>query len=99
MRNLRRCLILSSTWLQKRRKYCAADTSALITTSHMRARPKRLSDGCLAATITIATAHTCRTILGLRSEEHTSELQSRRELVCRLLLEKKKQLTLESQPH
>src|SRR5690349_23702230 len=28
---------------------------------------------------------------GRRSEEHTSELQSRRELVCRLLLEKKKQ--------
>src|SRR5438874_7588263 len=27
---------------------------------------------------------------GVRSEEHTSELQSRRELVCRLLLEKKK---------
>src|SRR5438874_12915473 len=27
---------------------------------------------------------------GIRSEEHTSELQSRRELVCRLLLEKKK---------
>src|SRR5438874_1170334 len=29
-------------------------------------------------------------ILTLRSEEHTSELQSRRDLVCRLLLEKKK---------
>src|SRR5438067_9194380 len=28
--------------------------------------------------------------LGLRSEEHTSELQSRFDLVCRLLLEKKK---------
>src|SRR2546422_7559742 len=28
--------------------------------------------------------------LGLRSEEHTSELQSRLHLVCRLLLEKKK---------
>src|SRR5215471_21540015 len=27
-----------------------------------------------------------------RSEEHTSELQSRRDLVCRLLLEKKKEL-------
>src|SRR3989442_5999821 len=27
---------------------------------------------------------------GLRSEEHTSELQSRPHLVCRLLLEKKK---------
>src|SRR5690349_22958021 len=26
-----------------------------------------------------------------RSEEHTSELQSRRDLVCRLLLEKKKE--------
>src|SRR3712207_8277066 len=29
---------------------------------------------------------------GLRSEEHTSELQSRQYLVCRLLLEKKNQL-------
>src|SRR2546422_3346276 len=29
-----------------------------------------------------------------RSEEHTSELQSRLHLVCRLLLEKKKQNTL-----
>src|SRR2546421_6595714 len=28
--------------------------------------------------------------MGLRSEEHTSELQSRSDLVCRLLLEKKK---------
>src|SRR2546422_5427428 len=33
--------------------------------------------------LTIATAH-------VRSEEHTSELQSRLHLVCRLLLEKKK---------
>src|SRR5205814_6359896 len=30
--------------------------------------------------------------LGLRSEEHTSELQSLRHLVCRLLLEKKKKI-------
>src|SRR6266496_357251 len=29
---------------------------------------------------------------GARSEEHTSELQSRRDLVCRLLLEKKKNI-------
>src|SRR5438874_6689058 len=29
-----------------------------------------------------------------RSEEHTSELQSRRDLVCRLLLEKKKKSAL-----
>src|SRR5699024_11847015 len=31
-----------------------------------------------------------------RSEEHTSELQSRFDLVCRLLLEKKKTLTKET---
>src|SRR2546427_6799784 len=30
----------------------------------------------------------------LRSEEHTSELQSQSNLVCRLLLEKKKELAL-----
>src|SRR3712207_7170644 len=33
-----------------------------------------------------------------RSEEHTSELQSRQYLVCRLLLEKKKHIVL-SHPH
>src|SRR3712207_8082992 len=31
-----------------------------------------------------------KVVLTLRSEEHTSELQSRQYLVCRLLLEKKK---------
>src|SRR3989449_5256106 len=35
-------------------------------------------------------AHIERVIERLRSEEHTSELQSRLHLVCRLLLEKKK---------
>src|SRR5947207_6006679 len=33
-----------------------------------------------------------------RSEEHTSELQSHSDLVCRLLLEKKKQTMLSSTP-
>src|SRR2546421_9471355 len=33
-----------------------------------------------------------------RSEEHTSELQSRSDLVCRLLLEKKKKSTESSRP-
>src|SRR5690349_22710721 len=38
---------------------------------------------------------------GSRSEEHTSELQSRRDLVCRLLLEKKNHLQtpLPTLPH
>src|SRR5690349_22916594 len=34
-----------------------------------------------------------------RSEEHTSELQSRRDLVCRLLLEKKKKQSETKQSH
>src|SRR5437870_8341152 len=34
-----------------------------------------------------------------RSEEHTSELQSRGHLVCRLLLEKKKQINSSTTPH
>src|SRR5438874_10171336 len=33
-----------------------------------------------------------------RSEEHTSELQSRRDLVCRLLLEKKKKKKKKTEP-
>src|SRR5438045_4658789 len=36
---------------------------------------------------------------GLRSEEHTSELQSLRHLVCRLLLEKKKKNTYQHSLH
>src|SRR2546430_6558399 len=35
-------------------------------------------------------SHDLERILALRSEEHTSELQSQSNLVCRLLLEKKK---------
>src|SRR5205809_3637688 len=42
----------------------------------------------VATTILIATMN--RWVKILRSEEHTSELQSRLHLVCRLLLEKKK---------
>src|SRR5204863_5682699 len=37
-------------------------------------------------------------LLRHRSEEHTSELQSRRELVCRLLLEKKKKMEYDATP-
>src|SRR2546422_6283225 len=52
-------------------------------TSRARRRAPRCgtSDGFLRGT--------CLPV-GLRSEEHTSELQSRLHLVCRLLLEKKK---------
>src|SRR2546430_5375150 len=53
--------------------------------------PKRSSDSrqsiCAAAA-----SSSCRSLLP-RSEEHTSELQSQSNLVCRLLLEKKKKST------
>src|SRR5438309_4101837 len=45
-------------------------------------------DGTYTATLTSTTTGTAN----LRSEEHTSELQSQFHLVCRLLLEKKKDL-------
>src|SRR3712207_8521675 len=43
---------------------------------------------------TLHTTDTTQTINRIRSEEHTSELQSRQYLVCRLLLEKKKTTSL-----
>src|SRR5438034_4094433 len=39
---------------------------------------------------------TVQGVAGVRSEEHTSELQSHSDLVCRLLLEKKKKHTSDS---
>src|SRR2546427_8003706 len=52
-------------------------------------RPRRSSDSTSPASIH---RRTCRPASrnGSRSEEHTSELQSQSNLVCRLLLEKKK---------
>src|SRR2546421_4861129 len=41
-------------------------------------------------TVNIMTLGGLALAVGIRSEEHTSELQSRSDLVCRLLLEKKK---------
>src|SRR5439155_16074335 len=44
----------------------------------------------LGSSVGISKAGTCEELEAARSEEHTSELQSRGHLVCRLLLEKKK---------
>src|SRR5437870_8999562 len=55
--------------------------------SRSSARP-RLSLPCRAATMSCPTMSSAWS----RSEEHTSELQSRGHLVCRLLLEKKKHM-------
>src|SRR5690349_25040214 len=47
---------------------------------------RKTVDGVAVTNLSIATNE----VFAMRSEEHTSELQSRRDLVCRLLLEKKK---------
>src|SRR5258706_1554727 len=47
----------------------------------------------------LATGASARTVGERRSEEHTSELQSLTNLVCRLLLEKKKELHRTDQVH
>src|SRR5690606_42115561 len=49
--------------------------------------PRRAAAGCAGLAVLRAA---CGDHPGKRSEEHTSELQSRENLVCRLLLEKKK---------
>src|SRR3712207_6941694 len=51
-------------------------------------RSRRLGLGCLGAAGTRPARVVCTAAraAGLRSEEHTSELQSRQYLVCRLLL-------------
>src|SRR3712207_7588999 len=55
-----------------------------------RRRPRREPDGLSPPARRAGGARRQRE--GARSEEHTSELQSRQYLVCRLLLEKKKKI-------
>src|SRR2546427_7203107 len=55
----------------------------------MRRQGLRLSGTCGEHTVKVKALHLHE---AQRSEEHTSELQSQSNLVCRLLLEKKKQL-------
>src|SRR5258707_10892511 len=62
------------------------------------ARPRPRRSPCVIAGTTVGSDSTTASTwlptpaatAGARSEEHTSELQSRQYLVCRLLLEKKK---------
>src|SRR5206468_12708320 len=75
-------------------------TSSRRRSRSTKSRPRMTLTACISAKPGTACA-TCSAITGSskagstgsaipRSEEHTSELQSRSDLVCRLLLEKKK---------
>src|SRR5690349_24393369 len=62
-----------------------------ISSRSTRAKTSRQTGARAASAIcSISFRARCPTAIPGRSEEHTSELQSRRDLVCRLLLEKKK---------
>src|SRR3989442_11971291 len=73
-------------------------TTLFRSLGHHRPHPQRLLDHGLEVVVGLARADFGAQALErgrraqepLRSEEHTSELQSRPHLVCRLLLEKKK---------
>src|SRR3989442_10892555 len=58
--------------------------------NHLRAKSGREGWGNLRQTFLDSVGDGDGVLARLRSEEHTSELQSRPHLVCRLLLEKKK---------
>src|SRR3712207_7686272 len=62
------------------------------TSSHSRRRCGTSARGQAADAVpSFVPVRVVKAVTGPRSEEHTSELQSRQYLVCRLLLEKKKQ--------
>src|SRR2546429_997721 len=63
-------------------------------TTNWALRPK--AESCRSSTFPGASSLATSTPTVVRSEEHTSELQSRLHLVCRLLLEKKKRLSTET---
>src|SRR5690606_41961725 len=73
----------TATWAPEPASTPAASVAARTPSPH----PSRTAAGC--PTATRSPSGSVRT----RSEEHTSELQSRENLVCRLLLEKKNKNT------
>src|SRR5206468_11494778 len=62
--------------------------TASVTRVTVRSQPKIEAAATISSTVAVVSIVSIETT---RSEEHTSELQSRSDLVCRLLLEKKKQ--------
>src|SRR5947199_4945485 len=59
-------------------------------TTLFRSTPTRSGTTCVAKDWSVLLTASVSGMAFIRSEEHTSELQSLRHLVCRLLLEKKK---------
>src|SRR5439155_9168935 len=80
----------SASFIVRTKGDSPASLIGILRSEVSRTRPElRLSN--IRTQVEINDTHTVRErLLAIRSEEHTSELQSRGHLVCRLLLEKKK---------
>src|SRR5690554_7570684 len=74
--------------------YCVDPFGQAQAHHHSFGRLFRCGEYPLLANAVAVRLHSREPVFGLRSEEHTSELQSRPHLVCGLLLEKKKMTTL-----
>src|SRR5437016_10685494 len=78
-------IIVQKHWERSYLRYFVAlGAGFMLATSIVEMVPESLALGGKSAAFLV--------LLGYRSEEHTSELQSLTNLVCRLLLEKKKKI-------
>src|SRR2546422_7279311 len=86
--------VISSDWLTEMKSFPAFLVCSLIAICTCAARPPTMNSHLSFSISSLVrwapTAGLSWSSRNRRSEEHTSELQSRLHLVCRLLLEKKK---------
>src|SRR5690625_6332589 len=85
--------------LEKTKEAWAVKSSLPGVYSNLDEQAGRLKEICLPFQKEYERNHIYKTAVSERSEEHTSELQSRGHLVCRLLLEKKNGDGSEAESH
>src|SRR5207249_10628680 len=90
--SLHDALPISAPWPRRQRRSVAPDDAGEARHRTLRRRRRRPARSRLPAPRR-PSARVSPDRREMRSEEHTSELQSRFDLVCRLLLEKKKKIT------
>src|SRR5436309_10526994 len=84
-----RCVMSSELKIEANRQNAQHSTGPSTPEGRAAVRLNGLKHGLCAETIVVPGEDPAE-FEAMRSEEHTSELQSRENLVCRLLLEKKK---------
>src|SRR5947209_9882349 len=86
------CVEPATSAMQNTINSIAGSANAAIMTSRLEPMPPKLVPTSIPASARKKRAVPRSAMMAMRSEEHTSELQSRQYLVCRLLLEKKKKI-------